>query len=35
VLVRTEGTVAYVYQGAPLTDASLRQLVRDKLGVHV
>ena len=35
VLVRTEGTIAYVYQGAPLTDASLRQLVRDKLGVHV
>jgi cytochrome c biogenesis protein CcmG/thiol:disulfide interchange protein DsbE len=35
VLVRTEGTVAYVYQGPPLTDGSLRQLVRDKLGVHV
>jgi cytochrome c biogenesis protein CcmG/thiol:disulfide interchange protein DsbE len=33
VLVRTEGTIAYVYQGAPLTDATLRQLVRDKLGV--
>jgi cytochrome c biogenesis protein CcmG, thiol:disulfide interchange protein DsbE len=35
VLVRTEGTIAYVYQGPPLTDASLRQLVRDKLGVDV
>jgi cytochrome c biogenesis protein CcmG, thiol:disulfide interchange protein DsbE len=35
VLVRTEGTIAYVYQGAPLTDATLRDLVRDKLGVHV
>jgi thiol-disulfide isomerase/thioredoxin len=35
VLVRTEGTIAYVYQGAPLTDVTLRQLVRDKLGVHV
>jgi thiol-disulfide isomerase/thioredoxin len=35
VLVRAEGTVAYVYQGAPLTDTTLRELVRDKLGVHV
>jgi cytochrome c biogenesis protein CcmG, thiol:disulfide interchange protein DsbE len=35
VLVRTGGTIAYVYQGAPLTDVTLRQLVRDKLGVHV
>jgi cytochrome c biogenesis protein CcmG/thiol:disulfide interchange protein DsbE len=35
VLVRTEGTIAYVYQGAPLTDVTLRQLMRDKLGVHV
>jgi cytochrome c biogenesis protein CcmG, thiol:disulfide interchange protein DsbE len=35
VLVRTEGTIAYVYQGAPLTDVTLRELVRDKLGVHV
>jgi thiol-disulfide isomerase/thioredoxin len=35
VLVRTEGTIAYVYQGPPLTDVTLRQLVRDKLGVDV
>lgn len=35
VLVRPDGTVAYVYQGAPLTDTTLRELVRDKLGVHV
>jgi thiol-disulfide isomerase/thioredoxin len=35
VLVRSDGTVAYVYQGAPLTDTTLRQLVQDKLGVHV
>ena len=35
VLVRPGGTVAYVYQGAPLTDTTLRELVRDKLGVHV
>jgi thiol-disulfide isomerase/thioredoxin len=35
VLVRPDGTVAYVYQGAPLTDTTLRALVRDKLGVHV
>jgi cytochrome c biogenesis protein CcmG/thiol:disulfide interchange protein DsbE len=35
VLVRTEGTIAYVYQGPPLNDVTLRQLVRDKLGVHV
>jgi cytochrome c biogenesis protein CcmG, thiol:disulfide interchange protein DsbE len=35
VLVRSDGTVAYVYQGAPLTDTTLRELVRDKLGVHV
>jgi cytochrome c biogenesis protein CcmG/thiol:disulfide interchange protein DsbE len=35
VLVRTEGTIAYVYQGAPLDDLSLRRLVRDKLGVDV
>jgi cytochrome c biogenesis protein CcmG, thiol:disulfide interchange protein DsbE len=35
VLVRADGTVAYVYQGAPLTDTTLRELVRDKLGVHV
>ena len=35
VLVRPAGTVAYVYQGAPLTDTTLRELVRDKLGVHV
>jgi thiol-disulfide isomerase/thioredoxin len=33
VLVRTEGTVAYVYQGPPLTDTTLRELVKDKLGV--
>ena len=35
VLVRADGTIAYVYQGAPLTDVTVRQLVRDKLGVHV
>jgi thiol-disulfide isomerase/thioredoxin len=35
VLVRTDGTIAYVYQGAPLDDGTLRQLVRDKLGLHV
>ena len=35
VLVRPDGAVAYVYQGAPLTDTTLRELVRDKLGVHV
>jgi thiol-disulfide isomerase/thioredoxin len=35
VLVRADGTVAYVYQGAPLTDTTLRELVQDKLGVHV
>jgi thiol-disulfide isomerase/thioredoxin len=35
VLVRADGTVAYVYQGAPLTDTTVRQLVQDKLGVHV
>ena len=35
VLVRSDGTVAYVYQGTPLTDTTLRELVQDKLGVHV
>jgi len=35
VLVRADGAVAYVYQGAPLTDATLRELVQDRLGVHV
>ena len=35
VLVRPDGTVAYVYQGAPLSDTTLRELVQDKLGVHV
>jgi thiol-disulfide isomerase/thioredoxin len=35
VLVTADGSVADVYQGRPLTDASLRALVRDKLGVHV
>ena len=35
VLVRADGAVAYVYQGAPLTDATLRRLVRDELGIHV
>jgi len=35
VLVRADGTVAYVYQGAPLSDTTLRELVQDKLGVHV
>jgi cytochrome c biogenesis protein CcmG/thiol:disulfide interchange protein DsbE len=35
VLVRADGSVADVYQGPPLTGASLRALLRDKLGVHV
>ena len=35
VLVRADGAVAYVYQGAPLTDTTLRELVQDRLGVHV
>jgi cytochrome c biogenesis protein CcmG, thiol:disulfide interchange protein DsbE len=35
VLVRADGSVADVYQGVPLTDATLRALVRDKLGVDV
>ena len=35
VLVRADGSVAHVYQGAPLTDTTLRELVQDELGVHV
>jgi cytochrome c biogenesis protein CcmG, thiol:disulfide interchange protein DsbE len=35
VLVRADGAVAYVYQGAPLTDTTLRELIQDRLGVHV
>jgi cytochrome c biogenesis protein CcmG, thiol:disulfide interchange protein DsbE len=35
VLVRPDGAVAYIYQGAPLTDTTLRELVQDRLGVHV
>lgn len=35
VLVRADGAVAYVYQGAPLTDTTLRELIQDRLGVDV
>jgi thiol-disulfide isomerase/thioredoxin len=35
VLVTADGTVARVYQGPPLTDATLRALVRDTLRVDV
>ncbi|HST63667.1 MAG TPA: TlpA disulfide reductase family protein [Mycobacteriales bacterium] len=35
VLLRPDGSVADVYQGQPLTDTSLRKLVKDKLGVDV
>jgi cytochrome c biogenesis protein CcmG/thiol:disulfide interchange protein DsbE len=35
VLVRADGSVADVYQGQPLTDTTLRALVRDALGVDV
>jgi cytochrome c biogenesis protein CcmG, thiol:disulfide interchange protein DsbE len=35
VLVDQDGRVREVYQGAPLTDETLRALVRDKLGVDV
>jgi thiol-disulfide isomerase/thioredoxin len=35
VLVDADGRVREVYQGAPLTDAALRALVRDRLGVDV
>lgn len=35
VLVTADGSVAQVYQGAPLTDSTLRALVRDALGVDV
>lgn len=35
VLVAADGTVVEVYTGAPLTDASLRVLVKQKLGVDV
>jgi thiol-disulfide isomerase/thioredoxin len=35
VLVRADGSVADVYQGQPLTDTTLRALVRDTLGIDV
>ena len=35
VFVAADGAVAGVYQGPPLTDATLRQLVREELGVDV
>jgi thiol-disulfide isomerase/thioredoxin len=35
VLVAADGTVAEVYQGPPLTDTTLRALVKGKLGVDV
>jgi thiol-disulfide isomerase/thioredoxin len=35
VLLTADGSVAGVYQGPPLTDTTLRALVRDKLGVDV
>ena len=35
VLVKADGSVADVYQGQPLTDTTLRALVRDTLGVDV
>lgn len=35
VLVGADGTVLETYQGRPLTDATLRALVRDTLGVDV
>lgn len=33
--VAADGAVAHLYQGPPLTDSTLRALVRDKLGVDV
>ena len=35
VLLAADGSVMEVYQGRPLTDATLRALVRDELGVDV
>lgn len=35
VLIAADGSVAKVYQGPPLTGATLRTLVRDELGVDV
>lgn len=35
VFLAADGAVAGVYQGAPLTDTTLRKLVREKLGVDV
>jgi len=35
VLLAADGAVVEVYQGAPLTDATLQKLVRDELGVDV
>jgi cytochrome c biogenesis protein CcmG, thiol:disulfide interchange protein DsbE len=33
--VAADGAIAHVYQGRPLTDATLRALVREKLGIDV
>ena len=33
--VAADGAIAEVYLGPPLTDATLRRLVRDELGVDV
>ena len=35
VFLAPDGTVAGVYQGPPFTDATLRKLVREELGVDV
>lgn len=35
VFVAADGAIAEVYRGPPLTDATLRRLVRDELGVDV
>jgi thiol-disulfide isomerase/thioredoxin len=35
VFLAADGAVAEVYQGAPLTDTTLRRLVREKLGIDV
>jgi thiol-disulfide isomerase/thioredoxin len=35
VFLAADGAVAGVYQGPPLTDSTLRKLVRDDLGVDV
>ena len=35
LFLAADGTLAHTYQGPPLTDATLRTLVRDELGVDV